>query len=380
MNDTGQKSVKTICNLCNKSAVNKKTICINCDAVFHNSCSTKKNKSCCEKPLLKLPETIEAESEDENEYLVEKSIIWENAVLKEINNELREHNKLLKEKINDLENEITDLKSGNENQTSTDLSQEQMASKIISIVNCKFEKQINSLADQLKELKLEIQSKTNNNKHKANSNSNDVSEIYQEKRNVNNSEETPGKWKGKNIVNKPKQTGKKISYVEKTQHDSKNYENVQKDIMNSIINLEINGHSEKQSNHTTEEDQWIRVTRKSKKFKKTIGEYEADTGNFKGMKPKVWMFLYRVKHDVQEQDIINYLTNKTGQTNDEFMVRHLTTTENNHKCFSVAADFKFKDDFYDPLFWPRGVGYRRLDFRTDVPQNTRKPASFLGIK
>lgn len=52
-----------------------------------------------------------------------------------------------------MENEIFDLKCRNENQTSNDLSQEKMASKIISTVNFKLAKQFVSLADKLTEIK-----------------------------------------------------------------------------------------------------------------------------------------------------------------------------------------------------------------------------------
>lgn len=71
--------------------------------------------------------------------------------MKEVNNELREHNKLLKKKIYNLEKEISDLKCGQEKQTSTDFTQDQLVAKIISIVSSKFEKETISLADQLKE-------------------------------------------------------------------------------------------------------------------------------------------------------------------------------------------------------------------------------------
>lgn len=49
----------------------------------------------------------------------------------------------------------------------------------------------------------------------------------------------------------------------------------------------------------------------------------------------------------------------------------------------VAADFRFKDNFYDPKFWPKGVCYRRFDFqlhREKIKQKTTdlRPNSFIA--
>lgn len=71
--------------------------------------------------------------------------------------------------------------------------------------------------------------------------------------------------------------------------------------MKSIINLGMNEHSEKQSNHRREENVWKTVMRKSKTFMKTIGEFERDTYmQFYRVEAKAKMFPYRVKHNVQE--------------------------------------------------------------------------------
>ena len=83
--------------------------------MFHPSCSTKKNKNCCE--TQNLSEKNQNNDEDNldrddilNDSIIEKSIQWENKILKELNAELRQNNMLLKEKIENMEVEIASLR------------------------------------------------------------------------------------------------------------------------------------------------------------------------------------------------------------------------------------------------------------------------------
>lgn len=93
--------------------------------------------------------------------------------------------------------------------------------------------------------------------------------------------------------------------------------------------------------------------------KKNIGQSES-TGNFKGATPKVWLYLSRVSQKVTEEDIKLYLKNKTGDEED-FVVKDLKEGSR-LKSYAVAADFKYKDQFYKHSFWPKDVSYRRFDF------------------
>lgn len=83
---------------------------------------------------------------------------------------------------------------------------------------------------------------------------------------------------------------------------------------------------------------------------------------------------------VNEEGIIKYLKKKTNES-EEFLVRDLKTGRK-HKSFIVAADFKYKDEFYSPTFWPRGVGYRRCNFRLleKTAESKSESSSFLEIK
>lgn len=119
-------------------------------------------------------------------------------------------------------------------------------------------------------------------------------------------------------------------------------------------------------------DGFILVERKKNKNKhqesnkKVIGNVEAgnDEG-FTGVKPKAWMYLYRVKQHVTDTHIQTYIKKKINKTDDdeEIIVKKLSSENKRHKCFMVGADFDHKDNFYNPSFWPRGVGFKRFDFR-----------------
>lgn len=105
------------------------------------------------------------------------------------------------------------------------------------------------------------------------------------------------------------------------------------------------------------------------------------------------MYISRVTHDVEVEDIKTYLKTKTGDDEENIIVKEIKTEGNGLKCYMVAADFKYKEDFYQPSFWPKGVGYRRFDFQlyekyknrnisqnnVEIQQNTAQPISFLGI-
>lgn len=97
--------------------------------------------------------------------------------------------------------------------------------------------------------------------------------------------------------------------------------------------------------------------------KRQIGKAKID-GNqdFRGVEPKVWMYLYRVIPKVSENNIQEYMKTKLGEK-ENISVRELKNGNNPRQCFMVAANFEHKDKLYDPEFWPAGVGFRRFDFK-----------------
>lgn len=63
------------------------------------------------------------------------------------------------------------------------------------------------------------------------------------------------------------------------------------------------------------------------------------------------MFLCWVVQGVKENNIMQYLKNKTGESNKDFIVTQLRTMETKINCSMVAVDFSHKDKLYKP----RGV-------------------------
>lgn len=125
--------------------------------------------------------------------------------------------------------------------------------------------------------------------------------------------------------------------------------------------------------------EWKVQRRRRKAYKKTLGENAEENVDFVGVKPRIWMYINRVESHVNEEGIIRYLKKKTDE-NEEFVVRDLKAGRR-YKSFLVAADFKFKDEFYSPTFWPRGVGYKRCNFRLlEKAAESKSEASFLEIK
>lgn len=73
---------------------------------------------------------------------------------------------------------------------------------------------------------------------------------------------------------------------------------------------------------------------------------EETEGKFKGDKK-----LYKVSQEVQEGDITEFLKRKTNDNEEEFIVQDLN--ENKRLItFMVSSEYKFKDLFYNPTFWP----------------------------
>lgn len=81
--------------------------------------------------------------------------------------------------------------------------------------------------------------------------------------------------------------------------------------------------SQNQNKHTS-------VNKNDKtKTKLTRSKDEADDlkGRFKGGNPKVWLYLYRVKSEVSEENLLEYLKQKTVDTEEAFVVKELKTSE-----------------------------------------------------
>lgn len=155
--------------------------------------------------------------------------------------------------------------------------------------------------------------------------------------------------------------------------DVKHLENMQRRKMTELVSLGMDSLQNEKENHnefpqektvSKDNDVWHEQRRKTRNYrKKTLGQNEEEDVEFEGIKPRVWMYIYRVQNNVTEKAIENYLNRKLKtKSNEKLIVKDLQTKGNN-KCFMVAADIKYKDEFYSPDFWPKGVGYKRFDFK-----------------
>ena len=143
-------------------------------------------------------------------------------------------------------------------------------------------------------------------------------------------------------------------------------EQQQRTIMNEIIHLNSTEEAKTQEGNIRNNDNnWKVVQRNKKPNKRYTGQSEDENEKFKKREsPKVWSYLYRVMQEVMEEVNKEYIIKKTGNKDDQFIVKNLKTREGSRfKSYMVAADFKYKDEFYKPSFWPKGVSYRRFDFK-----------------
>lgn len=137
-----------------------------------------------------------------------------------------------------------------------------------------------------------------------------------------------------------------------------------------------NGRNESED-ELEERQGWKPAKGRKRTFRKTLGQNEDENAGFLGVKPKIWLYINRVRSGVTEETILKYLKEKTKRTDEEFIVKFLGNG-GGQKSFVVAADSQFKDMFYSPSFWPTGVGYRRFDFRTHRQSGKGDLSAFLG--
>ena len=370
------------CGFCKKPAINKKVICMHCKTTFHISCSKKNAKKCCEKQRF-FNEDSEVTGKQDTPNVSSKSYSYkmENDNLKQINEELKENLEILTRKIEKLEAENSNLKAmfNNYNQPRTQDSEEESINKIVNRIKATFESNFKSLRDEICQLKTRL-NKDKENKIQTKTN--------QDPKNVNIQKTQPVKVQ--NPVT-PKQYSQilktpldKFSIPENKQSKINEHEN-----MNTPLQATA-GEISDLGNKPNAIGPFTQRSRPSRKI--NVGQSQGCNEKFKGASPKVWMFISRVSQDVTEEDIKTYLNTRIGDEEENIIVKELISGSNGLKCYMVAADFKHKDQFYQPSFWPQGVGYRRFDFKlyekyknrhtlrngAETQHNITQPASFLG--
>lgn len=116
------------------------------------------------------------------------------------------------------------------------------------------------------------------------------------------------------------------------------------------------------------------VTRRrpaKKKFGTNNVQGETNNG-FVGAEKRIWIQLYRVKRTSTAEAIKKYIADKAGDNETNYNVLEMPSEENRFKRFLVTAPFQKMKEFYDPSFWPCGVGITRFSFlrnQTFLEQN-----------
>lgn len=333
---------------CCKSKVSSSAVCVNCGNIYHRSCLKREFPNlvsetgdtrikCCSiipnetKMFQLVVENLKSENEMLKKLLTENEekyqLLLETKVLMEKNNLLlNENNKLMEEKIQNYKNGP----DKNKNIITKNTNKEQQL-----ITNEK--------------INLEAQKPTT-------------------------SKETP-----KPVT--PKQRAQISLKGHKTttqKHFTKDLENAQKEKMDSLIyiNTPLEPKTDIYENNGNNEWKVVQNRGRNKYNKKYIGESEENNENFKGAEPKVWLYLYRVLKEVTEDNIKQFIKKKTNPESDnEIIVRQISSESTQFNRFMVATEFKYKDMLYDPKFWPKGVGYKRFDFKRYY--ETHRPTSFL---
>lgn len=364
MADRPDTQLQARCKYCEKKVI-KKIKCVNCGAAFHKSCSAR--KICCDKQELSKETQDDFPSEDSdeestNEVLLIESLKSENKILIDFNTELKDMNKLLKEKILILEDKIKSLTI---NRFEEHIVQEKNEAKNNEIRNL---------------IKKEVDAFFSANRNETTKNNQKTSDNESKDQQQKPTQNTPLP------INKNKKghPNKQINSSANKNQNLINLEEKQQFIMQDIINLESpTPQPQLVISSPTKNEKWQQ--QKTRHQKRGIGQAQEINSKFKGIKPKVWMYLYRVEPDVTEQDIIDYLKQKTNSADENFIVEDLKAN-GKYKEYKVAADFSFKNCFYNPSFWPAGVRFKRFDFayhkqRMNTNKNNNfQPNTFLEVE
>lgn len=86
---------------------------------------------------------------------------------------------------------------------------------------------------------------------------------------------------------------------------------------------------------------------------------------FKAAESNAWVYVGRVSSDTVAEDVVKYIKEKT---NEEKIICEDLKIIGRNKAFKVGINMNFKEQLYDPGFWPTGTLVRRFDFFRDRQQ------------
>ena len=123
-------------------------------------------------------------------------------------------------------------------------------------------------------------------------------------------------------------------------------------------------------------DDWKQA--RSRRYRpKTLGTAKITNSEFSGTEKKLWLYLYRINIEATAGKIEAYIKRKDPSLEKDIIVKEIPGDSEKLKRFMVSAPFTKKDEFYDPGFWPSGVGIKRFDFRKHRGLLQQQPADFF---
>lgn len=314
--DSWSSGLAKTCNYCGKN-VTRKVKCTKCDAVFHNSCSQR--KVCCENQLL-----ITEKNADED------SAVSPNPTTAEFSNmdfnNLKFENEMLKRLLYEMESKCKILEQSN----SLLMENKMLLEEKLYLAQKNMEQRTTRVPP----------TRTQPNKSELKSTSATINSLNK-----------------RTSTSAPNQQDTQITTKEQNSNTQK-IEEAQRKKLNHIINL---------TKVPDEEDEFKTVTykrRNTKRFEKLYGENQEMEGqNDFAAEKKVWLYLYRIKRHICENDIEVFIKKQEQFKNANVVIKELPTNENQTKCFMFGIDWTHKSEIYKPTAWPKSVAYKRFNFR-----------------
>lgn len=317
--DSQKSSVFNCCR--NKKCAT--TICINCGGAFHKSCIQRnKNIEVISDTLIKCCKTNLFLSGCNQEKLDEASTIIEIEKLKI-------ENLMLKRLLDESENKYKLLESNNKLLEENKKLLEEKVEVIKKECDSNAKKVVN------KNVQEKIQNKGSYSSVTSKQMSTSQANMKQSKEGISNVS-----------------AGSKFSGNETT--CLKKLETAQLNIMNDVINL----------GNENEEEGNFKVQTYRKASRKTFTKYygENENNDF-AIGRKVWLYLHRIKRHVSSDKIKKYISDQPKFKDADITIKELPTHESQNKCFMFGIDWNLKDEIYKPTTWPKGMAFKRFDFK-----------------
>lgn len=122
-----------------------------------------------------------------------------------------------------------------------------------------------------------------------------------------------------------------------------------------------NANKRDESEHGRSKNEDFQMVTYRKKKKETIigtGKLNSDI-EFQAAETNIWVYVGRVGPNVTEDHVIKYIKNKTKE--DEKITCEELKTIGSNKAFKVGVSHIYKDQMYEPTFWPTGTIIRRFN-------------------